>query len=61
MVNKQLPNLTPEQRQANIDRMISAWKERKKKIEQEAQERYKTPEFQEVLAELRSRNASPKA
>jgi hypothetical protein len=61
MATKQLPDLTPEQRQANIDRMIAAWKERKKKIEQEARERYETPEFQAILAELRSRNGTQKA
>lgn len=61
MATKQLPDLTPEQRQANIDRMIAAWKERKKKIEQEARERYETPEFQAILAELRSRNGIQKA
>lgn len=60
MVTQTLPDLTPEQRQANIDRMINAWKERKKKLQEETLKEYDTPEFQAILAELRERNAARK-
>jgi acyl-ACP thioesterase len=49
--------LTPEERQANVDRFIKRWKEEKIKDEQEAKERFKTPEYQAMLKELRKRNA----
>ena len=49
--------LTPEERQANVDRFIKRWKEEKAKTEQEAKERFKTPEYQAILKELRKRNA----
>jgi hypothetical protein len=49
--------LTPEERQANVDRFIKRWKEEKAKTEQEAKERFKTPEYQAMLKELRKRNA----
>ena len=50
--------LTPEERQANVDRFIKRWKEEKVKDEQEAKERFKTPEYQAMLKELRKRNAA---
>lgn len=49
--------LTPEERQANVDKFIKRWKEEKVKDEQEAKERFKTPEYQAMLKELRKRNA----
>ena len=49
--------LTPEERQANIDRFIKRWKEEKVKDEQEAKERFKTPEYQAMLKELRKKSA----
>ena len=49
--------LTPEERQANVDRFIKRWKEEKVKDEHEARERFKTPEYQAMLKELRKRNA----
>jgi hypothetical protein len=49
--------LTPEERQANVDKFIKRWKEEKAKTEQEAKERFKTPEYQAMLKELRKRNA----
>ena len=49
--------LTPEERQANVDRFIKRWKEEKVKDEQEAKERFKTPEYQAMLKELREKNA----
>jgi hypothetical protein len=60
MTVKPLPDLTPEQRQANIDRMINAWKERKQKLQEETLKEYDTPEFQAILTELRERNAARK-
>ena len=47
--------LTPEERQANVNRLIARWKERKKQNEQEAIEFAKTPEYQAALEELRKR------
>jgi uncharacterized protein with von Willebrand factor type A (vWA) domain len=49
--------LTPEESQANVDRFIKRWKEEKAKDEQEAKERFKTPEYQAMLKELRKENA----
>ena len=49
--------LTPEERQANVDRFIKRWKEEKAKDEQEAKERFKTPEYQAILKKLREKNA----
>jgi hypothetical protein len=49
--------LTPEERQANVDRFIKRWKEEKVKTEQEAKERFKTPEYQATLKKLREKNA----
>jgi acyl-ACP thioesterase len=49
--------LTPEERQANVDRFIKRWKEEKIKDEQEAKERFKTPEYQAILKRLREKNA----
>ena len=49
--------LTPEERQANVDRFIKRWKEEKVKDEQEAKERFKTPEYQAILKKLREKNA----
>ena len=41
--------LTPEERQANIDRFIERWKEEKEKSQREAEAYAKTPEFKETL------------
>ena len=49
--------LTPEERQANVDRFIKRWKESREESRREAEERFKTPEHQAVLKELRKRNA----
>jgi hypothetical protein len=49
--------LTPEERQANVDKFIKRWKEERIKDEQEAKERFKTPEYQAMLKELRKKNA----
>ena len=45
--------LTPEERQANVDRFIKRWKEEKVKDEQEAKERFKMPKYEKVLRQLR--------
>ena len=50
-------DLTPEERQANIDRMIARWKERKQQIEADSIARFHSPEYQQALAELDKRNA----
>lgn len=57
MQNQQSVDLTPEQRQANIDRMITAWKARKQEMEADSVARFHSPEFQQALAELRKQNA----
>lgn len=49
--------LTREERQANIDRFIKRWKEERIKVEIEAEERMKSPEYQAMLKELREKNA----
>ncbi len=49
--------MTPEEREANVDRFIKRWKEEKAKDEQEVKERFKTPEYQAMLKELRKRNS----
>ncbi len=49
--------LTPQERQANIDRFIKRWKEEKIKGEVEATERFKTPEYQKALKNLIKQNA----
>lgn len=53
MLNEPLVELTPEERQANIDRMIAAWKARKQEIEADSVARFHSPEYQQALAELR--------
>lgn len=57
MEKKPQPDLSPEERQANIDRMIAAWKERKKQMEADSEARFHSPEYQQALAELDKRNA----
>lgn len=49
--------LIPEERQANVDKFIKRWKEEKAKDEQEARDRFKTPEYQAILKKLREKNA----
>jgi phosphoglycolate phosphatase-like HAD superfamily hydrolase len=49
--------LTPEERQANVDRFIKRWKEEKEKSQREAEAFAKTPEFKEILKELKEKNA----
>ena len=50
--------LTPEERQANVSKLIARWKETKKQSEEETKARVKTPEYQAILKELRERNAA---
>ena len=57
MQNQETVELTPEQRQANIDRMIAAWKARKQEMEADSVARFHSPEYQYALAELDKRNA----
>ena len=57
MQNQQTVDLTPEERQANIDRMIAAWKARKEEMEADSIARFHSPEYQQALAELDKRNA----
>lgn len=49
--------LTPEERQANVDRFIKRWKEEKEKSQREAEAYAKTPEFKETLKRLKEANA----
>lgn len=49
--------LTPEERQANVDRFIKRWKEEKEKSQREAEAYAKTPEFKETLKRLKKANA----
>ena len=49
--------LTPEERQANVDRFIKRWKEEKDKSQREAEAYAKTPEFKETLKRLKKANA----
>jgi hypothetical protein len=48
---------TPEERQANLSRFIKRWKEEKLKTEEEAKQRFQSPEYQAMLKELRRKNA----
>lgn len=57
MQNQQNVDLTPEERQANIDRMIAAWKARKEEMEADSVARFHSPEYQQALAELDKRDA----
>ena len=50
--------VTPEERQANVSKLIARWKETKKRSEEETKARVKTPEYQNILKELRERNAA---
>lgn len=50
--------VTPEERQANVSKLIARWKETKKHSEEETKARVKTPEYQGILKELRERNAA---
>ena len=52
---KETAVLTPEERQAKIDRLVVAWKNRKKLLEQESQQMRTTPEYQAALEELENR------
>jgi phosphoglycolate phosphatase-like HAD superfamily hydrolase len=49
--------LTPEERQANVDRFIKRWKESKEESIREANAYSKTPEFKETLKRLKEKNA----
>ena len=53
----QKSNLTSEERQANVSKLIIRWKQRKKQSEEETKSRVKTPEYQAILKNLRQRNA----
>lgn len=57
METNQPTDLTPEERQANIDRLIAAWKARKAQVEADSIARFHSPEYQQALAELDERNA----
>lgn len=46
-----------EKKKVNIHKIISTWKEGKKLDEVEAKDRFKTPEYQKILKELREKNA----
>ncbi|AEI47818.1 hypothetical protein [Runella slithyformis] len=48
---------TPEERQANLSRFIKRWKEEKQITEEEAKQRFQSPEYQAMLKELRKKNA----
>ncbi|MCA0228999.1 MAG: hypothetical protein LCH91_00960 [Bacteroidetes bacterium] len=50
--------LTPEERQANIDRFIKRWKEERAKADAEFEARVNSPAYQEMLKELRKKNAA---
>lgn len=50
--------LTKEERQANIDRLIARWKASQEESRRETEERVKTPEYQVMLRELRKKNAA---
>jgi phosphopentomutase len=50
--------LTNEERQANIDRLIARWKASREESRRETEERVKTPEYQAMLRELRKKNAA---
>ncbi|MBC7570111.1 MAG: hypothetical protein H7319_10310 [Spirosoma sp.] len=56
METTQQQTLTPEERQANVSKLISDWKARKKLSEEETKARVKTPEYQAILKDLRERN-----
>jgi hypothetical protein len=51
-------NLTKEERQANIDRLIARWKASREESQRDAEERFKSPEYQAMLKELRKKNAA---
>jgi phosphopentomutase len=53
-VRKQLTN---EERQANIDRLIARWKASREESRRETEEFAKTPRFKEILEELKEKNA----
>jgi phosphatidylserine/phosphatidylglycerophosphate/cardiolipin synthase-like enzyme len=49
--------LSAQERQANVDRIIKIWKKGREEDIKESKERFKTPEFQAILKDLRKRNA----
>jgi hypothetical protein len=48
--------LTPEERQANVDRFIKRWKEGKEESRRETEKFVKSPEFQEMKKRLKEKN-----
>ncbi|RYF70383.1 MAG: hypothetical protein EOO39_15815 [Cytophagaceae bacterium] len=44
--------LTQEEKQANIDEMVTAWKARKKQIEETSEQEFTSPAYQAALEEL---------
>lgn len=54
----QQSTLTPEERQANVSKLITRWKAHKKQSEEETKARIQTPEYQTILKNLRERNAA---
>ena len=50
--------LTLDERQANIDRLVATWKSRKKLLEQRSTEQFTTSEYKTALAELDKRHVA---
>ena len=48
--------LTPEERQANVDRFIKRWKESKEESRKETEKFVKSIEFQEMKKRLKEKN-----
>jgi hypothetical protein len=48
--------LTPEERQANVDRFIKRWKESREESRRETEKFVKSPEFQEMKKRLKEKN-----
>lgn len=51
-------SLTPQERQANIDRLITAWKVRKAEVEQESIALLHSAEGKAAIQTLKERNAA---
>jgi hypothetical protein len=49
--------LSPEERQANVDRFIKRWKEERAKVEEEAKSFIESADFKETLKILKTKNA----
>jgi hypothetical protein len=53
--------LTPEERQANVDALIHRWKDEKRKSIAESKANYQKPEVQAIFQKLREQNARERA